>query len=697
MKFLNSGSCAVLALALCSNLSVSAAFAQDAEKDQTENKTEVGADHAITVSASFIDDVDFLAGVSVLQGIDLSGDIRTQIGDTLTSLPGVSATSFAPGASRPVLRGFQGPRVRVLIDGIGTLDVASTSPDHAVTVDPITAESIEILRGPAVLLYGGSAIGGAVNVIDARIPRNVPENGFNIKGAAGYGSAADDFNVAGAADFALGSKFVAHIDASYRETNDLDIPGLALAPELRQDVLDAAAATADPDEAAELLEVANQSGTLINSATETTNLGAGISFIDDFGSLGISAGYYDTDYGLPIRPLFGEGAVTIALEQFRVDLRGSVNLGGGFFEKLNIRTGYSDVRQEEIIEDEVETLFLVDGIEARFELVQSERNGWRGVIGGQLLIRDLFVEGEEAFVPNNSTESVSIFTVQELDLGNFELEGAGRYERTTVQAPTIGFDRSFDAFSAALSFSYSPENSGLELGVNLSRAERAPSSEELLSDGPHVAIQAFEIGNPGFDTEKSLGAEAFLRWQNEDFAFSVTGYVTDFDDFIFEIGTGGIEDGLPIFQFFQNDATFYGFEVSGSARLAEIGGFKIVGDVVADAVRASLGSGAGPVPRIPPLRILGGLEAQGEQFKLRGEVEWSDDQDRVQAFETATDGFTLVNLSASFEPFGKDTGVALLASANNIFDVTARRHASFTKDFVPFSGRDFRLSLKLAF
>jgi iron complex outermembrane receptor protein len=671
-----------------------------AQKDATAEQRGSGLsddfhdDDMIIVTAPYVDQLDILAGTSVLSGDQLAEDLRGQIGDSLTGLPGVSSTSFAPGSSRPVLRGFQGPRVRVLTDGIGSLDASNTSVDHAVTIDPLTAQRVEVLRGPAVLLFGGDAIGGAVNVIDKRIPRDIPDDAIHVDAIGGYGSAADDWSAAGSVDVPLTSKLVIHADGSFRDTGDVEIEEGHL------------------DEAEELTEAANQSGRIANTASRTQTAGAGIAYIDDGGNLGFSVSYYDTDYGVPARPgtehAHGEegeeeaegheeeGPVTIGLKQYRADLRGGVNMGG-FFEALNFRAGYSDYEHTEFEGDEIGTVFSVSGIEARAELVQADHDGWRGVIGTQVLVRDFNAVGEEAFVPKNSLESWALFTVQEVDLGNWEAEGAMRFEQTGISANSIGFDRSFNTLSGAIGLAYAPDDSALKIGTNISRSERAPSAEELLSDGPHIATQAYEIGDAGFTTEKSWGGELYARWDSDNVQLSATAYVNFFDDYIFEAQTGAEEDGLPVFQYFQRDATYYGFEASASAVVAHVGGFDLIADGVADYVRARIDNGGGAVPRIPPLRLLGGIKAHSDNLDLRAEVEWSDSQKKVAAFETPTDGFTMVNATAAWRPFGKEGGVTLLASANNIFDVNARRHASFTKDYVPLSGRDIRISAKFSF
>lgn len=703
------------------------AAAQPAEPPQGSVHVESGSE--IVVTAPYVREIDILAGKSVITGEALVEDIRSQIGETLTRVPGVSATSFSPGASRPVLRGFQGERVRVLTDGLGSLDVSNTSTDHAVTIDPLTAERIEVLRGPAVLLFGSQAIGGAVNVLDRRIPRGVPEKGIHIDAIGTYGSAADERSGGAAVDVALTPNIVVHVDGTYRKTDDLRIGSHVLAPEVRAEqfaIAQEELAEGHIDEAAEALEFANRRGRLPNSATKTYTLGGGLALINEGGNLGFSVGYFNARYGVPERPGGGhhheEGAeeseelahaagdVTIAMKQWRADLRGEVVVGGGFLDRIRLRAGFADYEHTEFEGAEVGTVFNSQAIEGRLELVQANRSGWRGVTGFQGFTRDFVAIGDEAFVPPNRTSQYGLFTLQEFELGNLGIELAARYEHTDVRsnivrvglgedAPTIAVDRNFDAFSGAIGLSYAvaPE---IKVGVNFSRAVRAPAAEELFSNGPHVATQAYELGDPGFTTEKSWGAEFYARGSVGPVRFQVSGYATWFNDYIFAAETGEVSEGefeLPIVQYRQADARYYGVEGELTATLIKREGFELEGNLVADYVHAELSNGGGPVPRIPPLRVLGGLSARVGNFGGRVEVEHVTPQDRVAALETPTESFTLVNASLSWRPFGRDNETAVILSANNIFDVDARRHASFTKDFVPLPGRDIRLAARFSF
>lgn len=717
-------------LLLASTMFALPAFAQTAEH-QERDRGSTSAVHAqdetgIVVTAPYVADLDLLAGSSVVTGDELVRDIRGQIGDTLTRVPGVSATSFTPGASRPILRGFQGERVRVLSDGLGTLDVSNTSSDHAVSIDPLTAERIEVLRGPAVLLFGSQAIGGAVNVLDRRIPRAVPENGFHVDAIGTYGSAADERSGGAALDVALSPQIVLHVDGTYRKTNDVRVGGYVLSPELRADQLhraEHAIEDGETEEAEEATALANLRGRLPNSGTRTYTAGAGVSLINEGGSLGFSVGYYDTNYGVPARPeaahghgdhdeageehAHEHGDVTIGLKQWRADLRGEVNVNGGFLDRIRVRAGFSDYTHTEFEGDEVGTVFDSQGIEGRLELVQADRNGWRGVTGFQGFTRKFEAVGAEAFVPPNTTDQYGIFTLQEVRLGGgLGVEGALRYERTNVasNAVRLGLDedatvarvnRNFDAFSGALGLSYEL-GPRVKVGVNASRAVRAPSAEELFSNGPHVATSAYEIGDPNFRTEKSWGGEVYARGAVGTLKFQVAGYANWFDDYIYETQTDLVADGLPVFQYRQADARYIGVEGEVSATLYHRGDFTLGGNVVADYVHAELEDGSA-VPRIPPLRVLGGIDASMGAVGGRVEVEHVTRQSNVALFETETPAFTMVNASLTWHPFGERRETAIILSVNNIFDVEARRHASFTKDFVPLAGRDIRVAARLSF
>ena len=689
--------------------------AADASTPDDLHNRQLDSQGLIVVTAPGLKRLDILAGTSVVEGAELQRNLSGQIGDVLENIPGVTSSSFAPGVGRPILRGFSGERVRVLIDGIGAIDASNTSDDHAVSIDPLTAERIEVLRGPAVLLYGSQAIGGAVNVIDKRIPRRVPDEPVHFDGLAGYDTVNDEYNFGASVDTPIGDSFVFHVDGSYRDAGNLKVPGYIVSAPLRADLLADAAEEEEEGElgeAEELREIANRRGELPNSYFDAWSINAGFGFFQGDSSLGAAVGWYDSTYGVPERPGAGhhhgeegdeaeggeeeEAPVSIDLRQFRADFRGELAFGGGFIDRLLTRVGYSDYTHTEFEGDEVGTVFDVQGIEARAEFVQAERGGLRGSFGAQYYFRDFAAVGEEAFVAPNRTNQLGLFLLQEYETGPVEIEGAVRYERTKVDSVPLGIERDFDAFSGALGLSYGL-NEGLRIGVNGTRVSRAPAGEELFANGPHIATQAFEIGDPNLKLEKAWGVEAYVRGDVGPALISLSVFKNWFDNFIYLNQTGEEEDDLPVFAFLQADANYFGIEGELKAPIVEFGsGSRVMAETTVEYVRAELDDGT-PLPRIPPLGLSGALALETSAVDLRGEVQWYSKQDRVAPFETPTDDFAFVNASVTWRPFSGRQNISLLAAVDNIFDTEGRRHASFTKDFVPLPGRNFKVSLRTSF
>lgn len=661
---------------------------------------------------------DVLSGTTVLTGSELNRATRATIGETLARQPGVSATSFGPNASRPILRGLQGERIRVLTDGIGAFDVSNTSVDHAVVINPLLAERIEVLRGPAALLYGSSAAGGVVNVIDTRIPRRIPENGVSADLIAGYGSAATERSVSGRIDVKAASQLVLTANASYLASDDIRIGGFALTPPRRAEAL-ASARLPQPPGADPIDFAANAAirGTLPNTASQTWTAGGGASIITDSGMIGIAYSHYASRYGLPLRyatlPGQEQEGPLLDIVQNRVDLRAEIDVKGPVIEQLRFRAGYARYRHFELEPDgAIGTAFRSAGFEGRFEAVQAKRGAWSGASGVQYFNRDFDVEGEEAFLPRNNSSQVGIFTQQQLDLGRWKVEGGARYEWSNVASRVIAGDerfpagnRAFGAVSASLGASYAL-NDQVRIGLNGSRTERAPAAEELFARGPHKGTQAFELGNPNFGLEKSWALEATLHAHGDGYSFDASAYYNWFDNFIYEnqvdqalceaaAAPSGRDVELPCFQQFQRRARFYGFEAQGSLRVARVKGFDINLDALGDYVRANVDR-VGPVPRIPAGRFLLGAEAQGERATGRIEVEHVFPQNRLAAFETRTADYTVLNASFEFRPFGTSR-TSILVNATNLLDADARRHASFIKDFAPLPGRDVRVTLRYGF
>lgn len=640
---------------------------------------------------------DVLGGISVVSGEELQRDLRSTIGETLIRQPGVAATSFGPNSSRPILRGLGGERVRVLTDGIGSLDVSTSSVDHAVAINPLTADRIEVLRGPAALLFGSSAIGGVVNVIDSRIPRSMPESPLHIDALGTLGSAADERSANARIDVPIGGNFVLHADGSYFKSDDLRTGGYILSRDLRAE----ARASTDP----EIRELADLRGDLPNSAAKSDELAGGLAYIDGRLNIGASVSHLNNLYGAPVRFALEPGAeaeqVRLDQEQTRYDVRAEIPVGG-FLDEVKVRGGAVRYRHDELEESgEIGTTFRSRGEEGRIEAVQRTVNGWGGGFGVQYLDRRVSVVGEEKYLPANQQKQLGLFALQNHETGPYRVEVGARVERSRLIAEAdadLGnpaLKRNFTSLAGSLggSVAVAPVT---RLGLNLSYSERAPSTDELFANGPHAGTQAFEIGNPDFGKEKSLSVEATLRRSAGPLTFGLSLYHTRFSDFIYLRPTDEVEDDLPVYVYSQADARFTGFEVEGRALLGTFVGVELAADAQADYVRATV-KGFGPAPQIPPLRLLGGIDGKAGALDGRVEVEHSFAQNRNAPIETETKGFTLVNASLNWKPLRERPQLTLGLQANNIFDVEARRHTSLLKDYAPIAGRDFRATARLAF
>ena len=697
--------------ALAVALSPSAAFAQavpvsvDTAADAgggAEAAPDADADHhdhdeVIVVTGVRRKAGDVLGGLTVLDSEELAKDVRPSIGETLARQPGISASSFGPTASRPILRGLSGDRIRLLTDGIGSFDVSASSPDHAVALNPLTAERIEVLRGPSALLYGSSAIGGVVNIVDRRIPRRAPENAVGVAGLLSYGTAADERSANLSVDVPVTGHFILHADGNWSKSDDLETGGHLLTKELRGQ----AAASPDP----EIQALADLKGKLPNSAAKSWEAAGGLAYVDGDLNIGASFTHHDALYGVPIRfsldPAIEAEAPTIDVSQDRYDARAEISLSG-LFSQVRLRGGYSKYRHHEIEDTgEIASTFRSKGGEGRAELVQAERGGWSGTSGLQYLDRKVGIEGEEKFLPDSKQRQTGIFTMQSVVRGPFRLEGGARIEFSKLSAAededleTPAMKRSFTTFSASggASYDFSP---GWRAGATLAYSSRAPSIEELFANGPHAGTQAFEVGDPGLDPEKSVSAEVSLRRHSGPVRITASAYYTHFSNYIFQAQTGEIEDNLPVFAYRQGKANYYGFELETKAELGDALGIHWDGDLIADYVHATV-KDFGPAPQIPPLRLLGGISGSKGPVEGRVEVEHAFRQNRNAPLETETDGYTLVNASLDWTPLADNPDLTLSLAANNIFDVVARRHSSLLKDYAPLAGRDIRVTARLGF
>jgi len=646
---------------------------------------EIVVDDVIVTGAPFgVTDRASLLAVDVLDEEDLAVAPAATLGDLVSGLPGVRSTAFAPGASRPVIRGLSGPRVQVLTNGLGMIDASSVSPDHQVAVDPAEARRIEIVRGPSTLVFGGSAIGGVVNIIDDRIPTEPPEGGLDGHLSA-QASTVDDGSSFGARLKAGAGPLVFTLDGFTRESSDYEVP---VFPE-SQALLD------------EEGETAGDERTVENTFVQLDQYGAGVSWIGSRGYIGASVKHIDTTYGVPghehepdpLDPDAEEESVSIGLEQTRYDLRGELNFDGGPFSAARLSAGWADYAHTEFEGDEVGTQFFSDGHEGRLELIQRERNGWQGVIGAQLLERTFDAVGDEAYVPRTDISEQGLYTVQRFDRGGLGFEGGLRLDKRSLDS--VAAERDFDNVSASAGVFFRP-SAPLFLGLSVARNARAPSEVELFAEGPHVATGAFEVGDIDLDSEVATSIEATVHYASGPFEFDLHAYHADYDGFI-DLRPTGVDDvdsGLPIFEYVQTDATFRGFEAEAEYRLWESGQRSLTLTGAADRVRAS--TDLGPAARIPPWSVTGGLEWASRRFDVGLEVRHVGEQDRTTDFELPTDGYTFVNLKGAIRPF-TDRNVTVFAEASNLTDEEAREHASFQKDIAPLPGRSLRAGVTWRF
>lgn len=659
----------------------------------------------IIVTASPLDrSIDeAITGQSILTGDDLQDRLAGTIGETLKLEPGVSSTSFGAGASRPIIRGQGGDRVRVLTNGVGSIDASSASPDHAVAVEPAQAERIEVVRGAALLRYGSSGSGGIVNVIDGRIPRDMPDGETDASIRIGASSVDQAGEVAASIDQRAGD-LVFHLDGTFRRAEDYRIP---VEGESRAQLA---------EEGEEVPDDFDESRTLENSFAETSSLTGGVSYVGDRGFFGVAVSNFDSTYGIP----GGHGheeegeehedeehegeeedhdhedgeeeeeGVFIKLDQTRIDVNGGWEFDGPI-EKIQLFGGYADYKHTEFEgPGEVGTIFENEGYEVRAEVIQAERGTWRAAHGIQYRERDFSAIGEEAFVPPTLTQQFGAYTFHEIEIGNAHLEAAARFERTDQENSVTGDDRSFDLISVSGGGDIHLTDA-VRLGGTVFRTERAPTTEELFSNGPHLATNQFELGDATLEKEVATGIEAAIRHREGAHNITLNLFYTDYTDYIFEAETAGEEDGLPIFQFVAEDAEFYGFEAAGETQFASAGAFDLSADALVEYVRAKTESGN--LPRIPPLSVLSGLEAESDRLKLRAEWEYVAEANDLGAFELPTDDYNLVNAFVTWKAPAGAENVALRFSVLNILDSEARQHTSFLKDLVPQPGRNFRFSI----
>ncbi len=715
-----------LTLALAAALLPAMAIAADAPADR--HLTELSE---VKVTASPLQgDAESLARpVEVLAGERLDEAKAGTLGDTVAKLPGVQSSYFGPGVGRPIIRGQEGPRVAVLSNGVGNMDASTVSADHATSIEPFLADQIEVLKGPATLLFGSGAIGGAVNVVDGRIASELPERPLSGRAEVRGNSVNDERSGMFRLDGVNGN-WVLHVDGLVRNGDDYRIPGYAVVDALEEH--DHAHAGGDADEP--------RRGTLDNSSIRTRAGGVGATWLGDGGFFGLSAGTYRTNYGIPNGAHVhadgddhdhdhdhggeeeggDEHDVRIDMVQNRFDVKGGIYNPTSFLKNVTLRAGYTDYEHTELEAGTPATRFTNQGIEGRLEAVQNEIAGWNGAFGLQFGNSDFGAKGEEAFVPDTTTENLGLFVLQEKQFGPFKLELGARHDQVKLE-PTGDYQRrKFDATNLSAAGIWTL-NDAVDLRFGVDSSERAPTNEELYAAGAHIATRSIELGDAQLKTERGQRIELGIHTHSERLDFSASVYQTKFKDFIYLADTGVVED-LPVRLWAQQDATFKGAEAEALVHLFEGNAGDWDLRVFGDYVKAELdGSGSrsvdiavphgdhnhnytvdlangGYLPRISPARVGADLRWAKDGWRASvGAVRYSSQKDTAQN-EEPTNGYTLVDAHLAYRWDRSDSNsYEVFVDGSNLTNREVRPHTSLLRDYAPLPGRGVAFGIRAYF
>ncbi|WP_018691713.1 TonB-dependent receptor [Algicola sagamiensis] len=692
--------------------------------------------------------MEMTSPVTVLSGESLKTKAEPTLGETLKSEPGIHSSYFGPVSSSPVIRGMDGPRVKITQNGLDTSDASRVGPDHATTTESISAEQIEVLRGPATLLYGSGAIGGVVNVIDNRIPREQKQE-TDVKFDSRYNSVSDETMLAVNLDTKTVNGFSVHVDAFNRITNDYEIPD---EPHHDEDEGD---------------HEAHANNKLANSDIDTQGVNAGISWSNESGLIGFSVGHLSSVYGIPghVHEEEGHGhddhghedehdheeaeRVFADMSQRRYQLAAELYNPVNGLESINFLGSYTDYQHTEFENGQPGTRFENDSYEFRLTAEHETVYGWHGIFGMHYQKTDFSAVGDEAFTPASESTSWAVFALEEKKLTDeLTLELGVRVEKNKVDAPELlemqhghGHDDDDDheddhdsasADSYSKSFTNTSASAGLNyqfteaqsIAVSFAYAERSPSAAELLSNGIHISTSTYDVGalyaiheceqKHGFDCgeaefspdriekEKAKNIDLIYRLKQENWSGEFNVFMNQVDNFVYQENTGksslGEEHGdhfhagMPIFHYRQADAEFYGYELSVDYALTQNWelGFN------SDYTRAKLVDG-GNLPRIPPMRIGGEVGYLADNWDVTFETTYYSEQDKLADHETRTAGYTMHDISYRYYVNLDYADFTLYVKGTNLTDKFARSHASFIKNEAPLPGRAISLGVRGTF
>ena len=718
-------------------------FAHLHEHTQAQSDNAGGANFVLARSAIEVIDVhatpmhlsvmESATPVSVLSGETLRRQQAATLGDTLEKLPGVQSNFHGNVASTPIIRGLSGPRVLITQNGLDVSDVSRVGPDHAVASEASTAKQIEVLRGPATLFFGSGAIGGVVNVVDQRVPTSTETRGeFVLETQTVNDQKLGTFNVTTGVD-----NIAFYADGFYRDSNDYETP---VAPDID-----------DPD-GAHVVE---------NSNEESNGFTLGTSYLFDQGYVGVAVERFEREYGVPGHSHGGDTSVFADLEQTKYQLLGEYNFTNDFLQSVHFRAGYTDYEHAEVEGGLVGTTFSNETEELRVDLLHKPMAGWRGGISLHYKGSDVFAQGEEAFTPPSEMEMFAVALMEERHFGDFLVQLGARAESVTLDASSVllpeldahehddehdhdehahdehehegsefvrqfAVDQEFTPISLSVGVVYTI-NESYNVGVSLSRSERAPSASELLSFGPHIGTRTYEIGalfdlseegefvlsQTAIDLETANNIDLTFRKTQGDVGFVFNAFYNQVDNYYFQEETGLFaesghdhahdeeghdeeehsedehSDELPVYLFGSADAVLHGFELQVAWQTTD--NLKL--DFFADYVKARLKDG-GALPRTSPMRVGSHVAYTLDNFRADLDITYFAKQDDISTFETETDGYTLVDASITYDiPLG-DIDLSVYLSGENLTDEEARVHTSFLKDIAPRPGRNFAFGVR---
>ena len=673
------------------------------------------------------------ADVTVISDEVLDRSIGATLGEVLEFVTGARNASFGQAVGRPVIHGMDGPRVRLLYDRTNTMDVSLTAADHPPSADPAMSDRIEILKGPQTLLFGSGASGGVINLETGRIPNALPDEGLEYRLDTRYTGNGGKMVFAGRADLAPSDTLIAHVDFYQKTSDPYEIPGCAESEyyhsreeEEHHDEDDHDDEHGDEED--EHHEEDEVCGVLDGSAIDLSGGAIGASVLHDSGFFGIAFSNVESFYGIPIEHAHGEEEdddtihdeeedddtthdedeeehghedaleTNIDLSHTRVDLEAGFNLNSDTLDNINVRLALSDYEHSELLGAEPETTFKREGArELRIVLRTHELGSWQHALGMQHARSDFSLEGDHGTIGPIDSSAGGVFWTAHRHMDTGEIQVGGRFESVQYSGGSLD-DSSFSVYGLSAGI-LQDLTTGIVLNAEVSLTSRAPTDEELLIEGVHFATASHIEPNPGLGTESMIALTAGLTYITGDSTFSGLFYHRSISGFIYEAPTGEVEDGLPVFSFFQRDATFRGMDLSARRTLASSGDWHLEGRFGYDFVVSSVDLDENDnLPRQPPSRLSMALEATRGHLKWithlaqHGEVSGDD----LAIGELPSESYLNLRFDLEYHMVNWDFGEAILfLRGDNMMDEEIRPHTSAIKDRVPLPGRSMEMGIRI--